>query len=94
VTSSILAMVGECSGNVRSTPTPNDTLQAAAAAPDHNTLEHLDPFATCFGHAGVNPDGIARPEVRQVFAQARLFDEIDLVHDGTSVRSGGCGGQS
>jgi hypothetical protein len=36
----------------------------------------------------MDSDRIARAELRHVFAQARLFDEIELVHDGTSIRQG------
>jgi hypothetical protein len=60
--------------------------KAPSAAADHNALEDLDALAAGFGNAGVDANGIARPEVRQVFAQARLLDEIDLVHEGTSIR--------
>src|SRR6266545_3228582 len=54
--------------------------EASALAADDHSLEHLDPLAVALDHPDVHLDGVARPELRKVVAQARAFDEIDLVH--------------
>src|SRR6266508_2427172 len=54
--------------------------KAPALAADDHSLEHLDALATALDHPHVHLDGVARTELRQVVAQARAFDEIDLVH--------------
>src|SRR5262249_23241329 len=54
--------------------------EPSALAPDHDALEHLDALAIALDDAHVHLDGVARPELRQVVAQTRRFDEVDLVH--------------
>ena len=94
VTTSILAMIGECTGNVRSTPTPKLTLRtvnvsrhAAALAADDDALEHLDPLAGAFDDADVHLQGVAGRELGDVVAQLGAVDEIGGVH-----RASGSGG--
>ena len=69
-------MIGECTGNVRSTPTPKLTLRtvkvsrsAAALAADHRALEDLDPLAVALDHPDVHLQGVAGGELRDVVAQ-------------------------
>ena len=95
VTTSILATIGECTGKVRSTPTPKLTLRtvkvsrtAAALAADDDALEHLDPLAVALDHADVHLQGVAGGEVGDVVAQVGAVDEIGGVHGGSSVDRG------
>ena len=81
-------MIGECTGKVRSTPTPKLTLRTVnvsraplALAPDHDALEHLDPLAVAFDHADVHLQGVAGGEVGDVVAQLGAVDEIGAVHE-------------
>ena len=78
---SIFSIFGEWSGNVRSTPTPNDCLRAVkvsrdarALALDHDALEHLDPRPRALDHAEVHLQRVARLELRQVLAQLSLLE--------------------
>jgi len=81
---STFEIVGECSGKMRSTPCPNDTLRTvkgsarpAAVHADDHTLEHLDAFLspsrtlTCT--LTVSPDFIAaaRPTATSRLVQSR-----------------------
>ena len=85
-TTSIFSIFGEWSGNVRSTPTPNDCLRtvnvsrdARALALDHDALEDLDPRPRALDHAEVDADGVARLELRQALAQLALLEGLDDV---------------
>src|ERR671937_154037 len=60
--------------------------QASALAADDHTLEDLDTLTPRFDDPDVHLDGVSRPELWQVIAQAWFLDEIDLVHG-----IGGCG---
>src|SRR2546428_3060163 len=64
-------------------------------SPDDQALEDLDPLASGLCDTRVYSHGIARPAIGDVFAQARLFDEVDLVHyAGSYAARCGCGGPS
>ncbi len=78
---SIFSIFGECSGNVRSTPTPNDCLRTVkvsrtpgALALDDDPLEDLDAAALSFDHLEVDANGIAGLELGQVRPQLALFE--------------------
>ena len=84
IATSSFSILGEWSGNVRSTPTPNDCLRtvnvsrdAGALALDHDPLEDLDAPAAALDHLEVHADGVARLEARDVLAQLRLLDALD-----------------
>ena len=76
---SIVSMIGECSGKMRSTPCPNDTFRTvnvrAGAAPVHaddHALEHLDAFLVALAHLHVYADGITRLHRRALHHLAAL----------------------
>ena len=78
---SIFSIFGEWSGNVRSTPTPNDCLRTVnvSRAPEpcrlmHDPLEHLDAAPLPLDHLEVDANGVARLEPRHV-AQLGALDE-------------------
>jgi len=59
---SSLSIFGECSGNVRSTPTPKEFLRTVnvlagtgALALDQRFLEHLDALARALDHLEMQP---------------------------------------
>ena len=81
-------MIGEWTGNVRSTPDAEADLAdgeglagAAALAADHHALEDLDPLAGALDHADVHLQGVAGAEVGDVVAQLGAVDEISAVHE-------------
>ena len=70
-------MIGECTGKVRSTPTPKLTLRTVnvsrtptAGAADHDALEDLDPGAGALDDLDVDLERVAGAERRDVVAQA------------------------
>ena len=86
MTTSILAMIGECTGKVRSTPTPKLTLRtvkvsgAAALAADDGALEDLDPLAVALDDAYVHLRGCRRARNRGCRRAAGAVDKIGAVH--------------
>src|SRR5437879_13594569 len=54
--------------------------QPAALSADHHSLEHLDALSPSLSHPSMNTHRISRTKVREIFAQARLFDGGDFVH--------------
>src|SRR6266496_4927166 len=52
----------------------------AALTSDHDPLEDLDPLPPRFRHTYVHARRVAGAKQRDVFAQARLFNQIGLVH--------------
>src|SRR5437016_7530047 len=53
---------------------------AAAAAPDHGSLEDLDALLVALDHAHVHPHGVARLEGRDVLAELLRLDAVDRIH--------------
>ncbi len=89
-------MVGECTGNVRSTPTPkltlrtvNVSLHAAALAADDRALEDLHSLAVALDDSDVDLHRVAGTEIRDVLSQAVAVDHLGGVHAGVLVASGG-----
>src|SRR5579863_9291324 len=63
--------------------------QAAALAPDHDTLEDLDAGAVAFRHLNVHLEGVTRAEIRVVSAELGLLKLGDRgVHDGCFLSPG------
>src|SRR5947207_2989351 len=52
---------------------------AAAAAPDHGSLEDLDALLVALDHAHVHPHGVARLEGRDVLAELLRLDAVDRI---------------
>ena len=80
---SILAIFGECSGNLRSTPSPptirrtmNISRRARAAAGDHHAVENLDALLLAFQNSRVHVDRVADLELGDFGLQAALFDRV------------------
>ena len=87
MTTSILAMIGEWTGKVRSTPTPKLTFRTLKVSPhartltaDHRSLEDLDPLAVSLDHADVDFHRVSGSERGDVVAQRLAIDEIGRVH--------------
>src|SRR3954462_10775658 len=82
---SIFSIFGECTGNVRSTPTPKDCLRtvnvsrAGALALDADALEDLDATARALDHLKVDAHGVTGLESRHLAHLARL-EFLDHVH--------------
>src|SRR5207253_6149256 len=53
-----------------------------AAAPDHDSLERLEPVAPAFGDFDMHPHGVSRPKRWHVGLDLRLLDGGDSVHRG------------
>ncbi len=86
-TTSIFWMIGECSGKMRSTPWPNDTLRtvndrarAAAAQADDDALEDLDAFLVAFLDPDVHLDRVAGLHRAAASISLRLLDHFHRVH--------------
>src|ERR1700691_5376999 len=63
--------------------------QAAALAPDHDTLEDLNAGAVAFRHLNVHLEGVTRAEARAVSPELGLLKLGDRgVHDGCSLSPG------
>ena len=84
---------GECTGKVRSTPTPKLTLRTVkvsrtpgALAADDRALEDLDPLPGALDHPDVHLDGVAGAEVGDVVAQAVAIDRCRWGAWGASFR--------
>ena len=77
------SILGECTGKVRSTPTPKDCLRtvnvsrsAAALALDHDALEDLGAAAGALHHLEVHAHAVAGLEDRDA-AQLSALDAVD-----------------
>ena len=80
---SIFSIFGECSGNVRSTPTPKDCLRtvkvsrsAVALALDDDALEDLGAAARALDDLEVDADAVAGVELRDA-AQLGALEAFD-----------------
>ena len=87
---SILAIRGEWSGNLRSTPSlatiaadGEHLAGAGAAAGDHDAGEDLDAFFVAFQDLRVHVDRVADAELGNFGLEARLLDHFEnlLAHD-------------
>ena len=80
---SIFSILGECTGNVRSTPTPNDCLRTVnvsrapgALALDDDPLEDLGTAAGALHDLEMDPHAVARLEDRHS-AQLGALEAVD-----------------
>src|SRR5258708_4315671 len=65
---------------VRDTSHGDVAAQAPARDPDHEALEDLDALARALNHPGVDPYGIAGPELGDRLLLLLLFELVDDVH--------------
>ena len=80
-------MIGVCTGNVRSTPTPKLTLRTVNVScrpgpltTSHMALEHLDALTVALDHAHVDLEVVAGREVGDVAAERLLIDQVSGLH--------------
>jgi hypothetical protein len=90
------SIFGECSGNVRSTPTPKDCLRTVKAlALDHDALEHLCAPAGALDDLEVDADAITGLEGGDA-PELRTLETVDDGAHGEErpPENGPCGGAS
>jgi len=80
-------MVGACTGNVRSTPTPKLTfrtveslLETRTLAADDDALEHLDALTGTLDHAHVDLRVSPGAKCGNVVAKRVAVDEVGGIH--------------
>ena len=81
----MLSMLGEYSGNTRSTPSPNDILRTVKLEPspavrtrDAHPFERLDAGALAFDDAHADAYGVARTEFGDGLATLEFLDGLGL----------------